>query len=230
MIKVLIAEDDENMGNIIKNYLDAKGFETVLATNGQIAYDYYNTIFFDICILDIMMPEKDGFTLAKYIRETDKNIPILFITARSQSEDIIKGFEIGCDDYIIKPFSLEEMLVRIKAILRRTGDTDKEDKNTDDYIIEIGNYIFDYHTQTLTYMNETQKLTSKESELLKLLCDNKNKVLLRSTALNKIWNDDSYFNARSMDVYITKLRKYLKKDNSIKLLNIHSKGFKLIYH
>lgn len=228
MIKVLIAEDDINLGNIIKKYLEAKEFDVSLANNGNEAYELFNSSSFDICIFDIMMPEKDGFSLAKEIREIDANIPILFITARSQSEDIIKGFEIGCDDYIIKPFSLEEMLVRIKAILRRTTDVEKS-QISDNFIINIGEYIFDYNIQTLTYNQEILKLTSKESDLLKLLCENKNNVLPRSIALNKIWNDDSYFNARSMDVYITKLRKYLKKDTSVKLLNIHSKGFKLTY-
>jgi two-component system OmpR family response regulator len=228
MIKALIAEDDNNLGNIIKRYLEAKEFDVTLATDGKAAFELFNSSEFDICIFDIMMPEKDGFTLAKEIREKNENIPILFITARSQSEDIIKGFETGCDDYIIKPFSLEEMLVRIKAILRRSNDNDKNNES-DNYIIKIGDYIFDYNIQTLTYNDETLKLTSKESDLLKLLCENKNKVLTRSIALNKIWNDDSYFNARSMDVYITKLRKYLIKDTSVKLLNIHSKGFKLTY-
>ncbi|HRS54038.1 MAG TPA: response regulator transcription factor, partial [Bacteroidales bacterium] len=216
-----------NLGQIIKTYLIAKGFEVTLATNGVMAYNYFISESFDICILDIMMPDKDGFTLAKEIRQQNTIIPILFITARSQSEDIIKGFEIGGDDYIIKPFLLEELLARIKAILRRTIGTEKLSNSSN--IINIGEYAFDYNSQTLSYQGDTLKLTSKESDLLKLLCDKKNQILFRGEALTKIWKDDSYFNARSMDVYITKLRKYLQKDPSVKLLNVHGKGFKLIF-
>jgi len=225
-LKVLLAEDDRNLGNILKSYLEAKKYETTLCVNGQEALQAYSKSKYDLCIIDVMMPVMDGFSLAKEIRVDNKNIPILFLTAKSLQEDKIKGFELGADDYITKPFSMEELLVRMKAVLRRTisGSLPGEDVTT----FEIGNYLFDYTSQTLTIGNNTQRLTSKENELLKLLCNSLNSVLDRRIALHKIWNDDSYFNARSMDVYIAKLRKYLKKDPSVELINVHGTGFKLI--
>jgi two-component system, OmpR family, response regulator len=225
-IKILLAEDDKNLGTILKAYLEAKGYPTSLCVNGQEAYILYKRQNFDFCILDVMMPVMDGFTLAKEIRKTNSNIPILFLTAKSLQEDKLKGFEIGADDYITKPFSMEELLVRMKAILRRTGDS--QGLNSEKSMFQIGDYSFDYTRQILTINNNEQKLTSKESELLKLLCLKANKVLDRTEALKNIWLDDSYFNARSMDVYITKLRKYLKGDPSVELLNVHGVGFKLI--
>lgn len=225
-LKVLLAEDDRNLGNILKSYLEAKRYETTLCVNGQEALQAYAKSKYDICIIDVMMPVMDGFSLAKEIRLDNKNIPILFLTAKSLQEDKIKGFELGADDYITKPFSMEELLVRMKAVLRRaiSGSLPGEDVTT----FQIGKYLFDYNRQTLTYGDSTQRLTSKENELLKLLCDSMNNVLDRRIALHKIWNDDSYFNARSMDVYIAKLRKYLKKDPSVELINVHGTGFKLI--
>ncbi|HSV88744.1 MAG TPA: response regulator transcription factor [Bacteroidales bacterium] len=224
-IKILLAEDDPNLGTILKSYLEAKGFPTRLCVNGQEAYDVFLKDIFHFCILDVMMPLKDGFTLAKEIRKTDKKIPILFLTAKSMQEDVIEGLKIGADDYITKPFSMEELLLRINAIYRRaipepTGDTDKT-------LFHLGRYVFDYTRQTLKYDNEEIKLTSKEAQLLKMLCDRTNEVLDRSEALVKIWLDDNYFNARSMDVYIAKLRKYLKEDEDVELINVHGKGFKL---
>jgi len=226
--KVLIAEDDTNLGNIIKTYLTSKNFEVYLCSDGVQAMETFKTMTFDICIFDIMMPEKDGFALAQEIRVKNINTPILFITARSQSEDIIEGFEIGCDDYIIKPFLLEELHARIKAVLRRSTGNEKIIDNSN-YTIRLSNYLFDYNRQILNFKDEETKLTSKEADLLKLLCDYKNNVLPRTEALTKIWDDDSYFNARSMDVYIAKLRKYLNNDPAVKLLNIHGKGFKLTF-
>lgn len=222
-VKILLAEDDHNLGTILKAYLEAKGFPTKLYVNGKEAYDAYTREKFDFCILDVMMPVKDGFTLAKEIRKTDRKIPILFLTAKSMQEDRIEGLSLGADDYLTKPFSMEELLLRIKAILRRAVTT-----TGDQNVFKLGKYVFDYSHQTLIFKDDVQKLTSKEAELLKLLAENLNAVLDRSIALNRIWNDDSYFNARSMDVYIAKLRKYLKDDPDIELLNVHGVGFKLL--
>ena len=225
-MKVLLAEDDKNLGQVLKAYLEAKGYPTTLAVNGKEAFDIYNRKKFDFCILDVMMPLKDGFTVAEEIRNIDKKIPILFLTAKSLQEDKLHGFELGGDDYLTKPFSMEELLVRMKAILRRINEGRSEVKTTSTY--QLGKLVFDYNRQSLKSPSGEHKLTSKEAELLKLLCDNSNSVLDRSVALNRIWQDDSYFNARSMDVYITKLRKYLKEDSSVELLNVHGVGFKLI--
>lgn len=224
--KVLLAEDDKNLGTILSSYLNAKGFHTSLCINGQEAFDVYKKNRFDFCIIDVMMPIKDGFTLAREIRMIDKKIPILFLTAKSMQEDKIRGFELGADDYITKPFSMEELLLRMRAIIRRATESKLPDPNKIYY--ELGKLSFDYNRQILKTPKEEFKLTSKETELLKMLCDNINEVLDRSIALKKIWQDDSYFNARSMDVYITKLRKYLKADPNIELINVHGIGFKLV--
>lgn len=224
--RVLLAEDDKNLGTILQAYLVAKGFDTDLCINGEEAGIKFQECSYDMCILDVMMPIKDGFTLAKEIRKKDKQIPILFLTAKTLQEDKIKGFELGADDYISKPFSMEELLVRMKAIWRRVDNNTKTASKNN--IFELGKYTFDYNRQMLTINDITQKLTSKESELLRLLCECANEVLDRSEALKKIWFDDSYFNARSMDVYVTKLRKYLKEDDNVELLNVHGVGFKLV--
>ena len=223
-VKVLLAEDDKNLGAILKAYLEAKGYPTTLCINGKEAFDAFSKKDFDFLIIDVMMPVKDGFTLAREIRNINKKIPLIFLTAKSMQEDKLKGFEIGADDYLTKPFSMEELLVRMKAILRRA----KEIKQPGRSIYKIGKLTFDYNRQTLTIKNKEEKLTSKEAELLHLLCENLNEVLDRSVALNRIWYDDSYFNARSMDVYITKLRKYLKADPAVELINVHGVGFKLV--
>jgi len=223
--KVLLAEDDKNLGTILQSYLIAKGYPTDLCADGEVAFIQFKKNEYSICILDVMMPIKDGFTLAKDIRNIDKEIPILFLTAKTLQEDKLKGFELGADDYISKPFSMEELLMRMKAILRRSGQNENLSKNS---IYKLGKFTFDYNRQLLAIGEEDQKLTSKEAELLKLLSENLNQVLDRSEALNKIWYDDSYFNARSMDVYVTKLRKYLKADPNVELLNVHGVGFKLI--
>jgi two-component system, OmpR family, response regulator len=225
-IKVLLAEDDRNLGNILKNYLEAKDYATTLCVNGQEAIEAFNRMTFDFCILDIMMPVRDGFSVAIEIRAKNKKIPILFLTAKSMQDDKLKGFEAGADDYLTKPFSMEELLLRMNAILRRA---EEPVKNTDEnHLFQIGQYFFDFDRQTLTIHGQEQKLTSKEAGLLKLLATNTNQVLERSVALNKVWNDDSYFNARSMDVYIVKLRKYLKDDPTVELINVHGIGFKLV--
>ena len=223
---MLLVEDDSNLGNLLKEYLEAKGFSTVLAVNGKQGYDVFSKDKFNICILDVMMPIKDGYTLAKEIRAIDESVPIVFLTAKSMKEDAIEGFKVGADDYINKPFSMEELLLRIKAIIRRTEN--KNVKNSDQSVFKIGNYSFDYSHQTLTINNVSQKLTTKEADLLRLLCLNANDVLDRNFALKSIWKDDNYFNGRSMDVYIAKLRKYLKEDSKVELINVHGKGFKLM--
>lgn len=224
-IKILLAEDDINLGNLLKNYLNAKNYQTTLCANGSLALDAFATKEHGMCILDIMMPEMDGLTLAREIRLSDPDIPIIFLTARNQKEDILEGFKSGADDYLTKPFSMEELLYRIEAILRRTAVASMN-RREENYT--VGEYIFDPLKQVLSHKDTQVKLTTKESELLALLCRQGNEILERNYALKTIWVDDNYFNARSMDVYITRLRKYLRKDSSVKILNIHGKGYKLI--
>ena len=223
--KQLLAEDDENLGLLLKEYLIAKGFEADLYPDGEAAYKGFMKEHYDICILDIMMPKKDGFTLAKDIRIINSDIPIIFLTAKNLKDDVIEGFKLGADDYITKPFSMEELIFRIEAILRRTA---QESQSASQPAFTLGKYTFDTRKQTLSDGVEAVKLTTKESDLLKLLCQNANKVLERNYALKSIWIDDNYFNARSMDVYITKLRKHLKDEPSVEIINVHGKGYKLI--
>ena len=225
-IKLLLAEDDKNLGSILKTYLQAKGYETTLCANGKIALEEFKRGDFEFCILDIMMPVMDGFTLAKEIRKIDKKVPILFLTAKNMQEDKIHGFEVGADDYLTKPFSMEELKMRIQAIMRRYKEANANKPK--DHVYRFGKFVYDYDRQILSINGKQTKLTSKEAELLRMLCDNMNDVLDRSVALNKIWFDASYFNARSMDVYITKLRKYLKDDPDVELINVHGIGFKLV--
>ena len=221
MIRVLLAEDDENLGLLLKEYLKTKSFTVDLFEDGQKAFDGFSKDRYDLCILDVMMPVKDGFTLAQEIRTVSKEVPIIFLTARSMKDDVLEGFKIGADDYITKPFNMDELLFRIEAILRRVKKDDKP-------FYTLGKYTFDPQKQVLQWDESAYKLTTKEAELLKLLCDNANQILERNYALKTIWEDDNYFNARSMDVYITKLRKYLKDDPSVEILNVHGKGFKLV--
>ena len=223
-IKILLAEDDENLGEMLKNYLMVKSFETDLYEDGEKALDGFFKYRYDLCILDVMMPEMDGFTLAQEIRALNKLVPIIFLTARSMKDDVLEGFKIGADDYITKPFNMDELLFRIEAILRRI----KTDAITVQQMYVLGEYTFDAQKQLLQCFDKSYKLTTKEAELLKLLCDNANQILERNYALKTIWEDDNYFNARSMDVYITKLRKYFKDEPSVEILNVHGKGFKLV--
>ena len=224
-LKVLLAEDDENLGSLLREYLVAKKYDTDWFPDGEKAYRSFIKNQYDLCVLDVMMPIKDGFTLAKEIRLTNHEIPIIFLTAKSQKEDVLEGFKSGADDYIAKPFSMEELLYRIEAILRRTS---KHGKYNPQKEFQVGKYHFDTEKQTLSINDTLTRLTTKETELLKLLCLNKNSVLERNFALKTIWIDDNYFNARSMDVYIAKLRKYLKDDPAVEIINIHGKGFKLL--
>ena len=224
--RILLAEDDPNLGSLLQEFLQAKEFETVLCTDGDKAFKMFSKQQFDFVILDVMMPEKDGFTVAKEIRSINKKVPIIFLTAKSMKEDTLQGFNLGADDYITKPFSMEELLVRINAILRRTDSYKAANDGEKTY--ELGRFYFDYDRQQLKSGEEETKLTTKENELLHLLCLNKNGVLERNYALNAIWGDDNYFNGRSMDVYIAKLRKHLKPDPEIEIINIHGKGFKLL--
>ncbi|TFG41659.1 MAG: response regulator transcription factor [Bacteroidia bacterium] len=223
--RILLAEDDSNLGLLLRNYLEAKNYETTLFVNGRAALEAYSAGLYDLCILDIMMPEMDGLALAKAVRDLDPAIPIIFLTAKNQEDDIIEGFKTGADDYITKPFYMEELLYRIEAIFRRTtGPVTLQNEEFD----HIGEYVFDNKRQLLTFRDQQINLTTKESELLELLFRHKNEILERNYALKSIWIDDNYFNARSMDVYITRLRKYLKKDTTVKILNIHGRGYRLI--
>lgn len=224
--KILLVEDDPNLGQILNEYLSVKGYQTKLCRDGEEGLFAFKQEAFDLCLFDVMLPKKDGFSMAKEIRKTDSVTPIIFLTAKSMKEDTIEGFKLGGDDYITKPFSMEELLLRIQAILRRTAE--HYPQISDQKIFEFGRFHYDYDKQLLSIDGESTKLTSKESELLRLLCLHINQPLDRSTALKIIWRDDSYFNARSMDVYIAKLRKHLKADESVQIMTLHGSGFKLI--
>lgn len=221
--KIFLVEDDQNLGFVIKDNLLAQNFDVYLYENGEIAWQIFEKNTFDICVLDIMMPKKDGFTLAQNIRQINKEIPIIFLTAKSMKEDKIKGFEIGADDYIIKPFNMEELVYRIKVFLKRTV------KETIQNEFKIGSYYFNFTNLDLVHENATKKLTQKEAALLKLLCNHKNEMIKRAFILKQIWGNDDYFSGRSMDVFISKLRKYLVHDSSIEIINYHGIGFKFSY-
>ena len=223
-IKVLLVEDDPNLGSITSDYLNAKGYDCTWEINGELGYREFVKNQYDIVILDVMMPIKDGFSTAKDIRGIDKEVPIIFLTAKSMKEDTLKGFEIGADDYITKPFNMEELTARISAILKRVS-IDTESRFDD---IKIGKLTFNPKMQILSKDDFKVSLTTKESDLLILLYKNKNDILERDHALKAIWGDDNYFNGRSMDVYIAKLRKYLKHDEQIQIINVHGRGFKLL--
>ena len=222
-IKVLLAEDDKNLGLILKAFLDSKGILSTLCANGQEALESFNASEYDLCLFDITMPVMDGFTLAKQIKMSNPAMPIIFLTARKEQEDVLEGFRIGADDYITKPFSMDELLARIFAVHRRCSYVQAKTS-----VYQLGGFTFDSPRHLLIKGNETQKLTSKESDLLLLLCENMGNTLERSKALKQIWNEDSYLNARSMDVYITKLRKYFKDEPDVDIQNVHGVGFKLV--
>lgn len=223
-VRILLCEDDENLGMLLREYLQTKGYDCDLQPDGEAGYKAFTRNKYDLCVLDVMMPKKDGFALAADIRAMNTDVPIIFLTAKSMKEDILQGFKLGADDYLSKPFSMEELLYRIESILRRV----RGKKSKDVVTYQIGRFVFDSQKQTLEFGDETKKLTTKESELLTLLAANANNILERNYALKTIWVDDNYFNARSMDVYITKLRKLLKDDPDVAIINIHGKGYKLI--
>ena len=222
--KILLCEDDENLGMLLREYLNAKGFDTTLCADGEAGYQAFIDNKFDLCVFDVMMPRKDGFTLAKEVKQVNKDMPIIFLTARNMKEDVYLGFELGADDYLTKPFSMEELTYRIEAVMRRSMKL----KNKERTSYTLGSFVFDTQNQTLTREDNVIKLTTKECELLSLLCVNFGEILQRDYALKTIWVDDNYFNARSMDVYITKLRKHLKDDPTVEIINVHGKGYKLV--
>ncbi|MBQ8051817.1 MAG: response regulator transcription factor [Bacteroidaceae bacterium] len=222
--RILLCEDDESLGMLLREYLQAKGYDAQLYLDGEAGYRAFVLSHFDMCVLDVMMPKKDGFTLAKEIREINAQVPIIFLTAKNLKEDIFEGFKIGADDYLTKPFSMDELVFRMEAILRRVHGP----QTLPVVQYKLGRFTFDIQRQLLTIGDHQSKLTTKESELLVLLCSHANDVLLREMALKTIWIDDNYFNARSMDVYITKLRKHLKDDPEVEINNVHGKGYKLI--
>lgn len=223
-LRILLCEDDENLGMLLREYLQTKGYAADLCPDGEVGLKAFTKSKYDLCVFDVMMPKKDGFTLAQEVRALNSEVPIIFLTAKTLNEDKLEGFKIGADDYITKPFSMEELTLRIEAILRRVNGK----KNKERTVYKIGKFTFDTQKQILSTEEGQTKLTTKESELLSLLCAHANEILQRDYALKTIWIDDNYFNARSMDVYITKLRKHLKEDDSIEIINIHGKGYKLI--
>ena len=226
-IRLLLVEDDPNLGTILQEYLTLKGYEATLARDGMAGWDCFREGTFDLCILDVMLPKQDGFTLAKRIREHNPKVPFLFLTAKSMKEDAIEGLKLGADDYMTKPFSMEELLLRMQAILRRTQAQGAAPATQE--VLHFGHLSFDPIKQELTAENgPAVRLTGKEAGLLHLLARHLNQTLDRNVALREVWGDDSYFNARSMDVYIAKLRKHLKQDPSVELLTVHGQGFKLV--
>jgi DNA-binding response OmpR family regulator len=227
LAKILLIEDDPNLSEILKDYLEILGYDIVRCFDGLEGLSAFYRQSFDLCLLDVMMPKKDGFTLAEDIRKINKDIPIIFITARSFKEDRIQGFKVGCDDYICKPFSTEELSLRVQAVLKRCQTTLASKAFNDKEIFELGTFVFDYSNMVLKSNNAVQPLTRKEADLLHLLVINKNQLLKREVALKIVWGDDDYFIGRSMDVFITKLRKYLKDDPAVAIANVHGTGFKL---
>jgi two-component system OmpR family response regulator len=226
--KILLVEDDRNFGDVLKSYLEMNDYDVTLATDGEQGLNAFRNGQYDLCIFDVMMPKKDGFTLAKEVREKDKSTPIIFLTARNLKEDVLEGFRIGADDYISKPFNSEELLYRVMAILKRAKKEEVPESDAKEFI--IGDYHFNYPLRILTYKPDgsNDKLSPKEAHLLRMFCLKMNDVLERSEALSKIWGEDNYFTARSMDVFVTKLRKYLSKDDKIEIMNIHGNGFRLV--
>ncbi len=223
--KILLCEDDPNLGMVLKNYLELNDYDVILERDGRLGLAAFQREKFDLCLLDVMMPNVDGFTLAEEIRDINPDIPLFFLSAKTMKEDIIQGYKLGADDYITKPFDSEVLLLKIKAILKRNEELNKEAANVE---YDLGKYHFYPKLRELTVSGKTQTLSPKENELLKMLCDYKNDLLPREIALKKIWGSDTYFNGRSMDVYIAKLRKYLKEDETIEIVNIHGNGFRLV--
>lgn len=223
--KVLLCEDDQNLGMVLKNYLELNDYDVILERDGRLGLAAFQREKFDLCLLDVMMPHMDGFTLAEEIRDVDPDIPLFFLSAKTMKEDIIQGYKLGADDYITKPFDSEVLLLKIKAILKRNDELNKEADNKE---FQLGSYHFNPKLRELSHAGKMQTLSPKENELLKLLSEHLNDLLPREHALKKIWGSDTYFNGRSMDVYIAKLRKYLKDDSKLEIVNIHGNGFRLV--
>ncbi|HEY6952140.1 MAG TPA: response regulator transcription factor [Bacteroidota bacterium] len=222
---ILLLEDDPNLGMVVQDHLEANGFSVTLKLNGEDGLAEAKRKRFDLCLADVMMPKKDGFTFARQFRAIDSMTPVIFLTANSLKEDRIEGLTIGADDYITKPFSVEELLLRIRAVLKRSGSSPAPSSLPS--VIKLGKLKFDRDRQVLSSRSGDRKLTSKESELLEMLCAHRNEVLYRNDILKSIWGDDSYFNSRSLDVFISKIRKFLSADPSLEIKNVHGKGYKL---
>ncbi|MEI6455428.1 MAG: response regulator transcription factor [bacterium] len=225
-VKILLVEDDPNFGSIMKSYLELNDYDVVLKTDGKQGLSAFKSEIFDLCILDVMMPEMDGFTLAKEIKKSNSGIPFIFLTAKTLKEDMLEGFKTGADDYITKPFDSEVLLYKLKAILKRKSQVDESESDLKEF--QVGKLRFNYTLRTLSHGKHAQQLSPKEARLLKMLCASKDGILLRKDALEKIWGADNYFNGRSMDVFIARLRKYLREDPSIEIVNIHGNGFRFI--
>jgi DNA-binding response OmpR family regulator len=228
MKKILLVEDDPNLGMLLQDYLQLKGkFEVVLCKDGEEGLRTFTKQSFDLLILDVMMPKKDGFTLGKEVRRINEKVPIIFATAKGMIEDKTQAFNLGGDDYITKPFRIEELLLRINALLKRVNNSEKSEEEKQSHF-KVGRYEFDYTNQMISIGGAHQKLSTKEAELLRLLCLRKNEVLTREEALLNIWHDDNYFNGRSMDVFLSKIRKYLRDDTNVEIINVHGRGYKLL--
>jgi len=223
--RILLCEDDSNLGTVLKNFLELSDYDVVLERDGRLGLAAFQREKFDICLLDVMMPHVDGFTLAADIRDIDPDVPLFFLSAKTMKEDLIKGYNLGADDYITKPFDSEVLLLKIKAILKRNEEENRISENIE---FDLGAYHFNPKLRQLIHATGTQTLSPKENDLLKMLAEHKNDLLPRERALKKIWGSDTYFNGRSMDVYIAKLRKYLKEDEKIEIVNIHGNGFRLV--
>lgn len=223
--RILLCEDDQNLGMVLKNYLELNDYDVVLERDGRLGLAAFQRESIDICLLDVMMPNMDGFTLAEEIRDIDPDVPLFFLSAKTMKEDIIQGYKLGADDYITKPFDSEVLLMKIKAILKRNEEVNKDNEYIE---YDLGKFHFNPRLRELTINGETQTLSPKENELLKMLAEHKNDLLPRDKALKKIWGSDTYFNGRSMDVYIAKLRKYIKQDDDLEIVNIHGNGFRLV--
>jgi DNA-binding response OmpR family regulator len=223
--KILLCEDDTNLGMVLKNYLELNDYDVVLERDGRLGLAAFQREKFDICLLDVMMPNMDGFAVAEEIRDVNPDVPLFFLSAKTMKDDIIQGYKLGADDYITKPFDSDVLLLKIKAILKRNEETHREEVNAE---FDMGKYHFNPRLRELTIDGRISVLSPKENELLKMLCEHKNDLLTREAALKKIWGSDTYFNGRSMDVYIAKLRKYLREDETIEIVNIHGNGFRLV--
>ncbi|HEY0978673.1 MAG TPA: response regulator transcription factor [Flavobacteriales bacterium] len=225
-IKLLLCEDDANLGSLLSQYFAAKGYDVDLCVNGQLGWEAYSKGRYDLLVLDVMMPLKDGFTLAREIRKKDDRTPIIFLSAKAMKQDTIQGFQSGADDYLTKPFSMEELLLRVSAVLKRSKGLQVQEEAVTQH--RLGALSFDVRKQVLAGPEGERRLTTKETELLRMLCEHRNGMLERSDALKQVWGDDNYFNGRSMDVYIAKLRKYLKEEPRVEIMNVHGKGFRLL--